>query len=214
MRDRGRSAIFSTTGPARGLLSSRRSAGVGSNRRTETSRRRKATDCPLRLIGFRLRPLKTSMAWAYRPAMSRLLTTVPPNPRLQRTPSASPPSPLSRKPLGHGSGRRVPRVFRRLSLGLVLVAQFTNPDPFQIGDEVSVLSYLGEGSYDVWFKGKVREVGVLTSPLPSYPSGGAYAILKRPADTVWWVQIRTRDGRPGWIHPDASNRVSGHDACG
>ena len=29
--------------------------------------------------------------------------SVPPNPRLQRTPSAAPPSPLSRKPLGVGS---------------------------------------------------------------------------------------------------------------
>jgi hypothetical protein len=38
------------------------------------------------------------------------INKVSPNPRLQRTPSASPPSPLSRKPLGgtriEGSGRR------------------------------------------------------------------------------------------------------------
>jgi hypothetical protein len=60
----------------------------------------------LRLIGFRLQPLKTSMAWAYRPGMSRLLTTVPPNPRLQRTRLRAP---LSPKPLGdpeRGTRRR------------------------------------------------------------------------------------------------------------
>jgi hypothetical protein len=35
-----------------------------------------------------------------------LITSLqPPNPRLQRTPSAAPPSPLSRKPLGGTKGQ-------------------------------------------------------------------------------------------------------------
>ncbi len=45
-------------------------------------------------------PLDSVTAAAYRPAMSRLVNCLPPNPRLQRTSSASPPSLLSRKTFG------------------------------------------------------------------------------------------------------------------
>jgi hypothetical protein len=40
--------------------------------------------------------------------MSRFTEASAPNPRLQRTPSASPPSPLSRKPLGVGRAMSAP----------------------------------------------------------------------------------------------------------
>jgi len=45
-------------------------------------------------------PLNSTSAQAYRPAMSRLINQLSPNPRLQRTRSAPLRSPLSRKPLG------------------------------------------------------------------------------------------------------------------
>jgi len=45
-------------------------------------------------------PLNSIPAQAYRPLVFRLINQLSPNPRLQRTPSASPPSPLSRKPFG------------------------------------------------------------------------------------------------------------------
>jgi len=45
-------------------------------------------------------PLNSIPAQAYRLVMFRPSNILSPNPRLQRTPSASPPSPLSRKPFG------------------------------------------------------------------------------------------------------------------
>ena len=49
------------------------------------------------LYGAGMRLLETRLLKA-----EEELRTRPPNTRLQRTPSASPPSPLSRKPLGDG----------------------------------------------------------------------------------------------------------------
>ena len=45
-----------------------------------------------------------------------------PNPRLQRTPSASPPSPLSRQPLGRPESRHGTRLFNATSSRLVVSA--------------------------------------------------------------------------------------------
>ena len=91
----------------------------------------------------------------------------------------------------------------------------TASPPLKVGDEVAVLSSMGEGAYEAWFEGYVYEVGLLTEPLGSYSAAeGALAVLKRPAETVWWVQIRLPDGGAGWIHPDASSRVGGSDGCG
>jgi hypothetical protein len=102
-------------------------------------------------------------------------------------------------------------VIRRPGKAVMLTAS----PPLKVGDEVAVLSSKGEGAYEAWFEGYVYEVGLLTEPLGGYSAaGGALAVVKRPAETVWWVHIRLPDGRAGWIHPDASSRVGGSDGCG
>lgn len=102
-------------------------------------------------------------------------------------------------------------VVRRPGKAVMLTAS----PPLKVGDEIAVLSSKGEGAYEAWFEGYVYEVGLLTELLRSYSAEeGALAVLKSPAETVWWVQIRLPDGRAGWIHPDASSRVGGSDGCG
>ena len=83
-----------------------------------------------------------------------------------------------------------------------------------IGDSVYVLSYRGEGWYDVWIAGKVRHLPAFwddrrEDPRPTDRPGH---LLREPQD-IWWVRIRTHDGQSGWIRMDHAE-VSGADACG
>ncbi len=83
-----------------------------------------------------------------------------------------------------------------------------------VGDTVYVLSYRGEGWYDVMIAGKVRHLPAFwddrrESPRPTDRPG---RLLREPED-IWWVQVRTHNGRTGWIRMDHAE-VSGSDGCG
>ena len=55
------------------------------------------------------------------------------------------------------------------------------------GDIVYLLHYMGEGSWMIWFKGKIDGKGMTEN----------FEILHYP-ETVWWVKIRNMKGQVGW----------------
>jgi uncharacterized protein len=56
------------------------------------------------------------------------------------------------------------------------------------GDIVWLLTYLGEGHFKVWFKGKVvDDLDVLES-----------LDIKTQPDFLWWAKIKNRKGQTGW----------------
>jgi hypothetical protein len=72
------------------------------------------------------------------------------------------------------------------------------------GEELQVLSYVGEGAYKLVARGRV----VVAEVAPAAP---AFRLLSRPR-TVWWVQLRNRHGETGWSNEP--ERFGGKDACG
>jgi hypothetical protein len=109
-----------------------------------------------------------------------------------------------------------------IHVGVVLIRQAMETEAedsfpqahLSVGDSAFVLSYRGEGWYDVWIAGKVRHLPAFwddrrEDPRPTDRPG---RLIREPED-IWWVQIRAPDGRTGWIRMDHAE-VSGSDACG
>ncbi len=71
------------------------------------------------------------------------------------------------------------------------------------GDDLFLLTYLGEGYYKVWHKGKFFE-----SPVDADEH---FKIIKQ-AKSVWWVKIRNRKGQIGWTISDGN--FDNQDQCG
>lgn len=70
------------------------------------------------------------------------------------------------------------------------------------GDTLFLLTYLGEGWYRFWYKGKFFEED-------GYADG--IKILSQPK-AVWWVKIKNRKGQIGWTK--SSNEFDNQDQCG
>lgn len=74
----------------------------------------------------------------------------------------------------------------------------------QPNESVDVISYLGEGCFSVWKKGKVVQACSEEihdpNPMPK---------------NEWWVQIKNSSGQSGWVNwPAGEYYFSGVDACG
>jgi hypothetical protein len=75
---------------------------------------------------------------------------------------------------------------------------------FVPGDVIWVYTYLGEGSFKVWFGGRFMDQDLGFSPWGG--SGGSrceverfcWGELKSELDMVWWVRIKNVDGVTGW----------------
>lgn len=86
------------------------------------------------------------------------------------------------------------------------------------GDTVYVLDHISEGVYHVWYHGTPYQMDQQWA----YPDASAdsraraRALADGPPRTEWWVKIRRRDGREGWILLDPTGPASfdGSDACG
>lgn len=82
------------------------------------------------------------------------------------------------------------------------------------GDTAYVLSYLGEGFYRVWVRGRVHGIPAFWDDQRTYPRPkDTPGTLVRAPEALWWVRIRTSFGREGWIRMDQA-QVRGADACG
>jgi len=83
------------------------------------------------------------------------------------------------------------------------------------GDVVYLLTYLGEGNYKMWFKGRlypfVDGVTFLNGACDRFPDRCNGRIVEQ-SQTEWWIQIRTASGQVGWTME--SDKFDGQDALG
>jgi hypothetical protein len=87
------------------------------------------------------------------------------------------------------------------------------------GDALWVYTPLGEGSYKVWFNGKMfdQELDYMTGPFErSAPTceetPDCWGKLERKLQVEWWVKIRSAGGWTGWTNQ--AENFSNKDACG
>jgi hypothetical protein len=82
------------------------------------------------------------------------------------------------------------------------------------GEMISILHYLGEGYYSFWYRGETYADGRLVEPTASGPKvfGGAAVELLAAPEWEWWVKVKRRNGRVGWVVGNAG--FDGADACG
>ncbi|HEV8700627.1 MAG TPA: hypothetical protein VGV60_05075 [Candidatus Polarisedimenticolia bacterium] len=81
---------------------------------------------------------------------------------------------------------------------------------FVPGDTLWVYTYLGEGTFKVWFGGRFTEQDLGFSPWGG--SGGSrceverfcWGELKRTLEMEWWIQIQNSDGVTGWTREAGS----------
>ena len=106
-----------------------------------------------------------------------------------------------------------------VKLGVVVI---TEPfDAFSKDDNIFVLSYKGEGFYDIWYKGKVLS-DIEQFWIDKSSKSSSKALLKQPPQIVWWVLVKNKDGKQGWLMlQNISNngfllneKIDGMDACG
>ena len=79
----------------------------------------------------------------------------------------------------------------------------TGTQKLKKGDVLFLLTYLGEGYYQVWRKGKFFELPV--------DADEHFKIIKQPK-SVWWVKIKNRKGQIGWAISD--DNFDNQDQCG
>ena len=83
---------------------------------------------------------------------------------------------------------------------------------FSKGDKVYVLSYRGEGEYDLWYKGK---------QLDSTDDVWKHGTLKQSPEFIWWVSVINKDGKRGWLRFknigeggfQTEEKIDGRDSC-
>jgi len=78
------------------------------------------------------------------------------------------------------------------------------------GDTLYLLSYEGEDSWVVWYRGRQYSLWHFwvepgKTPRPQHPG-----VLVRPLQAEWWVRLRNRAGARGWI--EAGRIEAGTDA--
>ena len=114
--------------------------------------------------------------------------------------------------------------------GLVILRR--SIDKFSIGDTVYTLSYRGEGFNDILYHGKIFCVEMFwqTDDEMDYNNikvgdakwnNIAGVLISKPV-MVWWVKIRDKDSREGWIRLEnktvegffTEERIEGMDGCG
>lgn len=71
------------------------------------------------------------------------------------------------------------------------------------GDRLYLLTYTGEGFYEIWYKGKVFS--------ESFEHNPALKLVSE-AESVWWVKIRNRKGQVGWTK--LPENFDDKDSCG
>jgi hypothetical protein len=75
--------------------------------------------------------------------------------------------------------------------------------PVKKGDVFYPLTYLGEGYFRIWYRGKIFEDEVFDQDFMK--------VLSSP-DSIWWVKIKNRKGQIGWTK--LSENFDNQDGCG
>jgi hypothetical protein len=81
---------------------------------------------------------------------------------------------------------------------------------FRKGDVLWVYTYLGEGYFKIWYRGKFIEDQIDFDI--HNPSPGDWGYFEIMPDSVWWVKMRTSSGLEGWTNEPGN--FSNQDACG
>ena len=102
----------------------------------------------------------------------------------------------------------------RLRSELTLVnAENTDSVRAPSGAVITLLSYTGEGYFNVWYRGRTYSAFVFwKDPDVQSSSTNEPGVLIRQSRNVWWVHVRLPNGLSGWIRMDEAD-VGGHDAC-
>lgn len=91
-------------------------------------------------------------------------------------------------------------------------------EKYNRGDVVWLYTYLGEGVFKTWFRGKMSEENIGFSPY-----GGSmgkrcevenlcWGELDKELEMTWWIKVRSADGWVGWTNQ--GENFSGADQCG
>ncbi len=88
-------------------------------------------------------------------------------------------------------------------------------DGFAKGNKVYLLTYLGEGAYDLWYKGKKLDLNIL-----NLDEFWANVTEKDSPLYTWAVLIKRGDGKQGWLRLKNSpkskfwpEKIKGLDSC-
>jgi hypothetical protein len=101
-----------------------------------------------------------------------------------------------------------------MKLGIITITKSFNT--FTKGDKVYMLSYRGEGAYDLWYKGKMLDLD-LDSMNKVWTNG---TLIQLP-EFVWWVLVKNKDGNIGWLRLRnisesgfwTDEKIEGLDSC-
>lgn len=93
----------------------------------------------------------------------------------------------------------------------------TGPGPvrrFQGGDTLYILSPLGEGYYNLWYRGEVVQYSGCWEEGSAASAAPTDCKLVRSPVMRWWVQIESAPGDTGWVDMQTHGaRVGLRDAC-
>lgn len=83
---------------------------------------------------------------------------------------------------------------------------------YRRGDVIWVYTYLGEGFFKVWYRGKMYQEDLAFSPWGGSAGDrcqddpvNCFGELERKANMKWWVKVRAKDGRAGWVRANDQN---------
>jgi hypothetical protein len=99
-----------------------------------------------------------------------------------------------------------------VELGIVAIQKSFNI--FKKSTKAYLLSYSGEGEYDLWYEGKVYN----TSDSDEFWTN---AVVSKTPKLIWWVLIKDKAGKQGWLMLrnisqsgfQTKEKIDGLDSC-